>query len=104
MNAESYDMAVIKNFQPPTLDEKTVFPACEASHYAASVLLQMLIDERGAGPWIEEVHQNMRNGLDRGPPPEGWPFGLDLWRSAQHGALDSIFMHQHMVGSVKPKN
>lgn len=97
-------MASIDELGMSTVDEETVFPALEAAHYAASILLQMLIDQRGVGPWIEEMHQNMRNGLDSGPPPEGWPGSLDIWRKAQHGALRSIFAHQHMVGSVKPKN
>jgi len=104
VNVEIQTMAVIDELGVPTVDVETVFPALEAAHYAASVLLQMLIDRRGAGPWIDEMHQNMRNGLDKGPPPEGWPGSLELWQEAQHSALRAIFDHQHMVGSIKPKN
>jgi len=97
-------MPVVENFEPPVVDEVTVFPSLEAASYAASVMIQMLVELRGAGPWIDEMHENMRRGLDGGLPPEGWPFGLKRWRSAQHSALAGIFAHQHMVGSVRPKN
>lgn len=97
-------MAVIKEFKPLVVDENNVFAVAEAANFAASVLLQMLIEHRGSGAWVDEVHENMRNSLDRGAPPEGWPGSLELWREAQHGALDMVFAHQHMVGSVKPKN
>lgn len=97
-------MAVIKEFEPIVVDEDNVFAVAEATNFAASVLLQMLIEQRGHGPWVNEVRENMRNSLDRSPPPDGWPFGDQVWRDAQHRAIDAIFAHQHMVGSVKPKN
>ena len=97
-------MTKIEEFKPGTVDHETVFPALEASHFAASVMLQMLIELRGPGPWIQEMHENMRNSVDRQPPAKGWTTGKAQWRAAQHDALDAIFAHQHIVGSVRPKH
>lgn len=97
-------MAIVKNFEPPVVDDVKVFPSLEAAHYAACVMIQMLVDLKGPGPWVDEMHESMRKGLDSGPPPKGWPFGVKRWRDGQHSALNAIFAHQHMVGSVRPKN
>lgn len=98
-------MAKVENFEAGAVDEETVFPALQAANFAASVLLQMLIQQRGGhGTWIEEIHENMRNSLDRGAPDAAWQGDPARWRGAQHMALRAIFAHQHMVGSVKPPN
>lgn len=97
-------MAKVENFEVGTVDEETVWPMHDAAHIVAGVLLQMLIDAKGDGPWVDEVHENFRRGVDREGPPEGWPGDPGRWREAQLAEFRMIFAHRHMVGSVKPKN
>ena len=97
-------MPVVQDFEPFVVDDNNVVPAERAAFFAASVLVQMLVEHRGEGPWIDEVHQNLRNSMDRHPPEDGWQGTEAEWRDAIAGELRMIFAHAHMVGSVRPKN
>lgn len=97
-------MAVIKDFEQLTVDEETVWAVSDAAHIAAATFLQMLVQIRGDGAWVDEAHEHFRNGVDREGPPEGWPGSVEKWREAQLAEFRMIFAHRHMVGSVRPKN
>jgi hypothetical protein len=103
---EAQTMAKIDEIETLTVDPYLVPAVAQASHAAACIFLQLLVEARGQGAWIDELHQDLRGYLERQPVPKGHGEWVEKrWVDMAKSELDVIFAHSAVGDDIpKPKH
>lgn len=89
---------VTSKLEELAVDHDLVPAAAKAAHLAATYLLQLMVLRFGAGPWIEQARDSLREHLDYQRPPEGHPEWVRaLWHGTEAAMLENIFRHAELV-------
>lgn len=65
----------------------------------AAVLMQLLVMERGRGPWVLDLYEKLRAYLEAQPMPEDQEGIIEPseWHETALMALDNVFAHRLLV-------
>jgi hypothetical protein len=90
-------MTKIDEIETLTVDPYLVPAVAQAAHSTACFLLQLLVEARGQGPWIDELYEDFREHLERQPIPKGHGKWVEeRWLDMAKSELDLIFAHRNL--------